>query len=71
MRPIGIGHKNWLFADSDNGGGTLAQAMMMIETAQVNGLDPHAWLAGILDRIHDQKITRLDELLPWNWTPSR
>jgi transposase len=23
----------------------------------------------ILDRIHNHKINRLDELLPWNWTP--
>ncbi|MGI3167412.1 transposase domain-containing protein, partial [Pseudooceanicola sp. 200-1SW] len=26
-----------------------------------------AWLADVLDRIHDHKINRLDELLPWNW----
>jgi len=25
--------------------------------------------ADILDRIHDHKINRLDELLPWNWKP--
>ena len=30
----------------------------------MNGLDPQAWLADILDRIHDHKINRLDELLP-------
>jgi hypothetical protein len=34
-----------------------------------NGLDPQAYLADVLDRIHDHKINRLDELLPWNWTP--
>ena len=28
------------------------------------------YLADILDRIHDHKINRLDELLPWNWTPA-
>jgi hypothetical protein len=33
-----------------------------------NGLDPQAYLADILDRIHDRKINQLDELLPWNWT---
>jgi|TARA_R110002012_G_scaffold55313_1_gene141173 hypothetical protein len=26
-------------------------------------------LAMPLDRIHDHKINRLDELLPWNWVP--
>ena len=43
--------------------------MTVIETAKLNGLDPLAYLADILDRIHDHKINRLDELLPWNWTP--
>jgi len=35
----------------------------------MNGLDPQAYLADILDRINDHKINRLDELLPWNWAP--
>jgi transposase len=70
MRPIGIGRRNWLFAGSDSGGETLARAMTLIETAKMSGLDPQAWLADVLDRIHDHKINRLDELLPWNWKPA-
>ncbi|MGR3604718.1 transposase domain-containing protein, partial [Sulfitobacter sp.] len=27
------------------------------------------YLADILNRIHDHKINRLDELLPWKWAP--
>lgn len=42
--------------------------MMLIETAKINVIDPQAWLANVLDRIHDHKINRLDELLPWSWT---
>ena len=64
-----IGRKNWLFAGADTGGETLARAMTLIETAKINGLDPQAYLADLLDRIHDHKINRLDELLPWNWVP--
>lgn len=70
MRPIGVGRRNWLFAGSDAGGETLARAMTVIETAKLNGLDPQAYLADILDRIHDHKAKRLDELLPWNWQPA-
>jgi len=44
--------------------------MIIIETAKMNGLDPQAYLADVLDRIHDHKNNRLDELLPWNWTPA-
>ena len=70
MRPIGVGRRNWLFAGSDTGGETLARAMTLIETAKMNGLDPQAYLADVLDRIHDHKINRLTELLPWNWAPA-
>jgi transposase len=66
---MAIGRKNWLFAGNDAGGETLAKAMTIIETAKLNGLDPQAYLADILARINDHKINRLDELLPWNWTP--
>ncbi|OSP52960.1 transposase, partial [Pseudoruegeria sp. SK021] len=69
LRPIGIGRKNWLFAGADTGAETLARAMTIIETAKLNGLDPQAYLADVLDRIHDHMNPRLDELLPWNWTP--
>ena len=67
MRPIGVGRRNWLFAGSDTGGETLARAMTLIESAKMNDLDPQAYLADLLDRIHDHKVSRLEELLPWNW----
>ncbi len=67
MRPIGIGRRNWLFAGADTGGETLARALTVIETAKMNGLDPQAYLADVLERIHDHKNNRLDELLAWNW----
>ena len=44
MRPIGVGHRNWLFAGSDTGAETLARAMTVIETAKMNGLNPQAYL---------------------------
>ena len=69
IRPMAIGRKNWLFAGSDAGGETLADAMTIIETAKLSGLNPEAYLADVLARINDHIVTRLDELLPWNWTP--
>ena len=70
IRPVAIGRKNWLFAGSDAGGETLADAMTIIETAKLSGLNPEAYLADVLARINDHIVTRLDELLPWNWTPA-
>ena len=63
LRPIGISRKNWLFAEADTGAETLARAIRVIETAKLNGLDPQAYLADILNHIHDHKINRFDELL--------
>jgi hypothetical protein len=70
IRPVAIGRKNWLFAGSDAGGETLADAMTIIETAKLSGLNPEAYLTDVLARINDHIVTRLDELLPWNWAPA-
>ncbi len=69
IRPIAIGRKNYLFAGSDAGGETIADAMTIIETAKFAGLNPEAYLADVLARINDHIVTRLHELLPWNWKP--
>ena len=29
--------------------------------------DPRAWLADVLARIADHPLSKLDELMPWNW----
>jgi transposase len=39
----------------------------LIVTCKMNGVDPQAWLAGVLARIAAHPAHRLDELLPWNW----
>lgn len=69
LRGIALGRKNFLFAGSDAGGETLADAMTIIESAKLSSINPEAYLADVLARINDHIITRLDELLPWNWKP--
>ena len=54
---------------SASGGRAAAIAYTLIETARLNGVDPQAWLADVLERIPDYKINRIEELLPWNCTP--
>ncbi len=54
---------------SESGGKAMAIAFTLIETAKLNGVDPQAWLTDTLARIADHKITKLDELMPWNYTP--
>ena len=67
MRAIALGRKNYLFVGSEAGGNAAAIAYTLIETAKLNAVDPHAWLADTLARIPDYKITKVDNLLPWRW----
>ena len=67
LRGIALGRKSWLFAGSDRGGERAAIMLTLIHTAKLNGVDPQAWLADVLARIADHKITELAALLPWNW----
>ena len=67
LRGIALGRKSWLFCGSDRGGQRGAAMYSLIVTCKLNQMDPHAWLADVLARIHTQPAHRLDELLPWNW----
>ena len=67
LRGIALGRKSWLFAGSDRGGERAAVMLTLIHTAKLNDVDPQAWLADVLARIADHKITELAALLPWNW----
>jgi hypothetical protein len=58
------GHGTILFVGSEGGGKSAAIAYTLIETAKLNGINPHAWLTDVLGRIADHKITRINELLP-------
>ncbi len=51
----------------ERGGKSAAIAYTLIETAKLSGVDPQAWLTGVLGRIADHKITKLDELMPWRY----
>jgi transposase len=67
LRGIALGRRSWLFAGSDRGGERAAIMLTLIQTAKLNDVDPQAWLADVLARIADHKITDLAALLPWNW----
>ena len=67
LRGIALGRKSWLFAGSDRGGERAGVMFTLIQSAKLNDVDPKAWLADVLARIADHKITDLAALLPWNW----
>ena len=71
IRPIALGRKNHLFAGSDGGAARWATVASLLATAKLNGVEPFAYLKEVLERLsNDHPMTRLDDLLPWNWTRS-
>lgn len=69
LRGFALGRKSWLFAGSDRGADRAAFMATLIMTTKLNDIDPQAWLADVLANIADTPISRLEQLLPWNWTP--
>ncbi|NTF34839.1 IS66 family transposase [Rhizobium skierniewicense] len=69
LRGFALGRKSWLFAGSDRGAERAAFMATLIMSAKLNDIDPQAWLADVLANIADTPISRLEQLLPWNWTP--
>ena len=67
LRGIALGRKAWLFAGSPRGGERAAFMHSLIVTAKMNDADPQSWLADVLGRLPDMPLSRLLELLPWNW----
>lgn len=62
-----LGRKAWLICGSDRGGQRAALLYTLIQTARLNDVDPQAWLADVLAPIAECRVSRLGELLPWNW----
>ncbi|PYE85185.1 IS66 family transposase [Phyllobacterium leguminum] len=68
IRPVSLGRKNHLFAGSDGGGDRWAIVCSLVETCKLNGIEPYAYLADVLQRMIDgHPVNRLDEILPWAW----
>jgi transposase len=65
IRALVLGRRNYLFAGADRGGETAARLYSLIGTCRLNGIDPHAYLRHVLERIASHPINRIEELLPW------
>jgi len=71
IRPIAIGRNNWLFAGSLRAGKRAAAVMSLVHSARLNGHEPHAYLRDVLERLPTQPASRIGELLPHRWQPTR
>ena len=64
IRPIALGRRNGLFTGSERAGRRAAAIQSLLATAQLNGLEPDAWLNETLEKLPTWPYRRIDELLP-------
>lgn len=70
LRGVAIGRRNWLFAGSKAGGERAAAIFSIIETCKLNGVEPFAYIADVMQKIAEGwPNSRIDELMPWAWNP--
>ena len=71
IRPVTLGRKNHLFAGSDGGADRWAIIASLLATTKLNDVEPYAYLKDVLERMtHGHPMSRIDDLLPWNWEAS-
>jgi transposase len=71
LRMVAVGRKNWLFVGHDNGGHRAAIIYSLVARCKLCGIDPFAYFRDVLERISTHPASRIAELLPRNWKPSR
>lgn len=70
LRGITVTRKNFLFLGGDTGGERAAVIYTIAETAKLNGHNPEAYIATVLDRLAKGHLaSRINDLLPWNLSP--
>jgi len=69
IRPTAVGRKRWLFIGHPNAGWRSAVIYSIIASCRRRGINPQDYLTDVLRRLPEQKINRIDELLPGNWKP--
>ena len=69
IRPTAVGRKRWLFIGHPDAGWRSAVIYSIIVSCRRRGINPQDYLTDVLKRLPEQKINRIDELLPGNWKP--
>jgi hypothetical protein len=70
IRPVALGRKNYLFAGSHAGAERAAVVYSLLGSCKLQGINPYDYLPDILQRLPEQPVNRLVELLPPLWKPA-
>jgi transposase len=70
IRPVALGRKNYLFAGSHAGAERAAMIYSLLGSCKLQNINPYDYLQDILQRLPEQPMNRLAELLPPLWKPA-
>jgi transposase len=71
IRPVALGRKNYRFAGSHAGAKRAAIIYSLLGSCKQQGINPYDYLLDILQRLPEQPVNRLTDLLPPNWKPAK
>lgn len=68
IRPVTVGHRNWLFCDSTDGVDASMMVYSLLKTARANGLNPQKYLEYLLEARPNKEMSdeQLKTMVPWN-----
>lgn len=69
LRMVVIGRKNYLFAGSEAGARRAAIIYSLVASCKWHGHDPFAYFSDVLKKVTTWPASKIDDLLPANWTP--
>ena len=67
IKPMVIGRKNWLFAESHDGAKSAAIIYSIIETFKINKINPFLYIKDVLTRLPSTLVQDLPKLAPYRW----
>ena len=68
IKPLVMGRKNWLFANTINGAKVTCMMYSLVESAIINDLDPYKYILHLINALPDPNNIEFDysTLLPWS-----
>lgn len=66
VRPFAVGKRNWLFVGNEQSAARAALLYSLIQSCELNEIDPHAYLEYVLGQVHNMRRKTVDptSLLP-------
>ena len=66
VRPFAVGKRNWLFVGNEESAGRAALLYSLIQSCELNEIDPRAYLEYVLGQVHHMRRKTVDptSLLP-------